>query len=214
AIDFHMPCICSPLVRPGREAEAAPVISKQLSDTILRQGIIFFIIETSMINMEDLCLVSGKAAWMAYLDVYCLDADGALFDAALFSAVAAFSSLEIPTVSLNDEGRVVIVVPGEGEPINGENKKLNLKTLPFSLTCLLHKNYIVADPTAEEESVMETYLTVVLDSSTSRLLSLSKPGGSGLAQKAEIQECVEFAGKRVKELKKILNEAISDMDVD
>lgn len=31
-----MPPICSPLVRPGRPAEAAPVVSKQLSDTILR----------------------------------------------------------------------------------------------------------------------------------------------------------------------------------
>ena len=37
-IDFHMPPICSPLVRPGRPAEAAPVISKQLSDTILRHA--------------------------------------------------------------------------------------------------------------------------------------------------------------------------------
>lgn len=36
AIDFHMPPICSPLVRPGRPAEAEPVVSKQLSDTILR----------------------------------------------------------------------------------------------------------------------------------------------------------------------------------
>ncbi|KAK6127381.1 hypothetical protein DH2020_038863 [Rehmannia glutinosa] len=40
AIDFHMPPICSPLVRPGRPAEIAPVLSKQLSDTILRQGLI------------------------------------------------------------------------------------------------------------------------------------------------------------------------------
>ncbi|KAK1548796.1 hypothetical protein Q3G72_014173 [Acer saccharum] len=31
AIDFHMPPICSPIVRPGRPAEAAPVLSKQLS---------------------------------------------------------------------------------------------------------------------------------------------------------------------------------------
>lgn len=36
AIDFHMPPICSPLVRPGRPAEAEPVVSKQLADTILR----------------------------------------------------------------------------------------------------------------------------------------------------------------------------------
>lgn len=38
AIEFYMPPICSPLVRPGRPAEEAPVISKQLSDTILRHA--------------------------------------------------------------------------------------------------------------------------------------------------------------------------------
>jgi exosome complex component RRP43 len=58
AIEFHMPPICSPTVRPGRPAEAAPVISKRLSDTILSSG---------MIDLKELCLVSGKAAWMGYL---------------------------------------------------------------------------------------------------------------------------------------------------
>lgn len=58
AIDFHMPPICSPIVRPGRPAEAAPVVSKQLSDTIL---------SSRMIDLKELSLVSGKAAWMAYL---------------------------------------------------------------------------------------------------------------------------------------------------
>jgi len=43
AIDFHMPPICSPIVRPGRPAEAEPVVSKQLSDTIIRQVLIFHV---------------------------------------------------------------------------------------------------------------------------------------------------------------------------
>lgn len=209
AIDFHMPPICSPLVRPGRPAEAAPVISKQLSDTILSSG---------MINLKELSLVSGKAAWMAYLDIYCLDADGALFDAALLSAVAAFSHLQIPVVSLNDDGRVVVVSDEDGgklekEPVNKEKRKLKLSSIPFSLTCVLHKNYILADPTAEEESVMETILTVVLDSSF-QLVALYKPGGPVLAQTSVIQDCVALTRQRLKELQKILNEAVSDMEVD
>lgn len=210
AIDFHMPPICSPLVRPGRPAEAAPVITKQLTDIILSSG---------MIDLKELSLVGGKAAWMAYLDIYCLDADGALFDAALLSAVAAFSHLQIPVVSLNDNGRIVLLseensgAMWEKEPVNKEKRKLKLDTLPFSLTCVLHKNYILADPSAEEESIMETYLTVVLDSSM-QLVSLNKPGGPGLAQTSAIQDCVAFTIQRVKELQKILNEAISDMEVD
>ncbi|KAI4346934.1 hypothetical protein L6164_007797 [Bauhinia variegata] len=88
-----------------------------------------------MIDLKELSFVSGKAAWMAYLDVYCLNADGALFDSALLSAVAALSHY----------------------------------------------------PTAEEESVMETLVTIVLDSS-SQLISLYKPGGSVLAFTSSIQD--------------------------
>ncbi|XP_074320486.1 uncharacterized protein LOC141657229 [Silene latifolia] len=209
AIEFHMPPICSPIVRPGRPAEAAPVISKQLADTILSAG---------MIDLKELCLVSGKAAWMAYLDICCLDADGGLFDAALLSAAAAFSHLQIPVVSLNEEGRVFIVSEEEAgkskkEVVNKEKRKLNLKSIPLSLTCILHKNYIIPDPTAEEESIIETSVTVVMDSSD-QLVSLYKPGGQILGFSKAIQECVELTRQRVKELLRILEEAVSDMEVD
>ncbi|KAI3987516.1 hypothetical protein MKX01_003202 [Papaver californicum] len=210
AIEFHMPPICSPLVRPGRPAEPAPVISKQLSDVILSSG---------MINLKELSLISGKAAWMAYLELYCLDADGSLFDAALLSAVAALSSLCIPVVSVNDEGRVIALSAGNkdkktmNEPLNKEKRKLTLSCIPFSLTCILHKKYILADPNSEEESIMETLVTVVLDSSN-RLISLFKPGGPFLASTLVVQGCIALTKDRVKELHKILNEAISDMEVD
>ncbi|KAK6151303.1 hypothetical protein DH2020_013938 [Rehmannia glutinosa] len=192
---------------------------------------------SGMIDLKELCLVGGKAAWMVYLDIYCLDADGALFDAALLSAVAAFShckfaTVQIPVVSLNDDGRIVLVSEDNGgakkekEPVNKDKRKLKLNSVPFSLTCILHKDYILADPTSEEESIMETYLTVVLDSSF-QLVSFNKPGGPGLANTSAIQkptdlvtaeldsgDCVTLTRQRVKELQKILNETISDMEVD
>ncbi|XP_047333226.1 exosome complex component RRP43 [Impatiens glandulifera] len=209
AVDFFMPPICSPLVRPGRPAKEAPVIAKQLSDTILSSG---------LINLTELSLVSGKAAWMVYLDIYCLDADGALFDAALLSAVAAFSHLQIPVVSLNDDGRIVVVSEENGgkieqEAVNKDKRKLKLNNIAFSLTCILHKNYILADPTAEEESIMETLVTVVLNSS-GQLVSLYKPGGSVLAFTSAVQGCIKLATERVKELRQVLDDAISDMDVE
>jgi exosome complex component RRP43 len=37
-VDFQMPPICSPLVRPGRPVEAASVISEQLSNVLTRVG--------------------------------------------------------------------------------------------------------------------------------------------------------------------------------
>ncbi|MCD7454185.1 hypothetical protein HAX54_023899 [Datura stramonium] len=47
AIEFYMPPICSPLVRPGGG------LRKQH--------------HSGMIDLKELCLVGGKAAWMAYL---------------------------------------------------------------------------------------------------------------------------------------------------
>ena len=74
----------------------------------------------------------------------------------------------------------------EEDSVNKERRKLTLRSIPFSLTCILHKNYILADPTAEEESIMETLVTVVLDSA-SQLVSLYKPGGPVLAYTSAVQ---------------------------
>ncbi|KAL3534340.1 hypothetical protein ACH5RR_002801 [Cinchona calisaya] len=152
-------------------------------------------------------------------DIYYLDADGSLFDAALLSAVAAFSHLRILVVSLNDEGRIVLVSEDseteklEKEPVNKEKRNLKLDTAPFSITCILHNNYILADPTAQEESTMETLVTVVLDS-FGQLVSLCKLGGLLLAHTSAVQDCVALMRRRLEELQMNLNEATSDMEVD
>lgn len=110
----------------------------------------------------------------------------------LINCVVLDLVVRIPVVSLNDEGRVVVVskeLEGEKlvkEPVNEERRKLSLNSIPFSLTCILHKNYILADPTFEEESIMETFITVVLNSS-GQLVSLYKPGGPVLAHTSAIK---------------------------
>lgn len=155
--------------------------------------------------------------------------------------------MEIPVVALNDNGRIVAITGEEEkqendasitkkEAVNQEKRKLKLKNIPFSLTCILHKKYILADPTAEEESIMETLVTVVLDS-LDQMVSFYKSGGNALAYSSAIkvrvssifsyinlrfdytgflidlpcgfrfsQSCVELARKRANELKQILGE--------
>ncbi|PUZ44363.1 hypothetical protein GQ55_8G083700 [Panicum hallii var. hallii] len=207
AVEFHMPPICSPLVRPGRPADVAPVISKALEDVLMSSG---------MLNLKELCLISGKASWLAYLDIYCLNADGSLFDAALISAVAAFTHLEIPLVSVGDDGRVFTVGGNEGktkfELVNREKRKLTLGDIPFSLTCALHKDSILADPTSEEESIIETYVTVVVDSSD-RIVSIQKLGGTVTSMTA-VKECISLAKERRRKLREILIDSVEVMEVD
>ena len=109
AIEFYMPPIFSALVWPGRPAREAPVVSKQLSDTSLSSG---------MINLKELSLVSGKTAWMAYLDIYCWDADGSLFDAAY-------------RLMMNEKISQSILVSGESGASKTESTKLLMCYLAY-----------------------------------------------------------------------------------
>ena len=92
-----------------------------------------------------------------------------------------FFAVEIPLVSVGDDGRVFTVGGNEGktkfELVNREKRKLTLGDIPFSLTCALHKDSILVDPTSEEESIIETFVTVVIDSSD-RIVSIQKLGGA------------------------------------
>ncbi|KAL3534332.1 hypothetical protein ACH5RR_002793 [Cinchona calisaya] len=133
-----------------------------------------------MIDLKQLLLFSGKASWMGYVVLYHVQTQSPSL------------AVRILVVSLNDEGRIVLVSEGsereklEKETDNEEKRKLKLDTAPFSLTCILHNNYILADPTAQEESTMETLVTVVLDS-FGQLVPLCKLGGLLLAHTSAVQ---------------------------
>jgi exosome complex RNA-binding protein Rrp42 (RNase PH superfamily) len=91
--------------------------------------------------------------------------------------------VEIPLVSVGDDGRVFTVGGNEGktkfELVNTEKRKLTLGDIPFSLTCALHQDCVLVDPTSKEESIIESSVTVVVDSSD-RLVSVQKLGGAGI----------------------------------
>ena len=59
-----------------------------------------------VVDLGSLAIARGRAAWVAYLDLYVLDADGALYDAALLAALAALSALRLPHVDVDEDGKV------------------------------------------------------------------------------------------------------------
>ncbi|CAM6087804.1 unnamed protein product [Calypogeia fissa] len=220
AVDFQMPPICSPHIRPGRPVEAVSVINEQLSNALA---------SSEFVNLRELSITNGKAAWLACLDIYCLDSDGSLVDAALLACVAAFADLQIPAVSINDDGKVQRVSGNTDQAIDVDEsgldkvgmekgssqdqmtlkakRRLKLGAVPVALTCLLHTKYLLADPTAEEEAVLHTIFTVVVEA-TGKLVSMYKPGGSTLATTSTVQDCIALAHLRVKEVQQLLKEAV------
>jgi exosome complex component RRP43 len=121
----------------------------------------------------------------------------------LCDTCASCDIVQVPAVSVNDDGKVERISEridversrdDEAMDNNGRKNQTTLKAkrslklgaVPVSLTCMLHKKYLLADPTAEEEAVLRTTFTVVL-SATGRLISMYKPGGSILATTSTVQ---------------------------
>lgn len=66
-----------------------------------------------VVEMESLSIVKGQSAWKLMVDVYCVDHDGNVLDAALTSIMAALKTLKLPATSVNEADNVVSIVPGE-----------------------------------------------------------------------------------------------------
>lgn len=52
--------------------------------------------ESGMIDVEKLCITPGEEVWMCFVDIYALDYDGNLFDAANIATVCALKTAIVP----------------------------------------------------------------------------------------------------------------------
>jgi exosome complex component RRP43 len=182
-------------------------LTQRLSEALASSG---------LLDAAQLCVSEGRHAWALFVDVYCLDADGALFDAALLAAVAALADTRLPALTLRPEdGRVVALAPGAGVEAaaaeaaaavalpGGAARRLALGPLPGALTCGLYKGHLLVDPCAEEEALMQSMVSVTLDAHGT-LFGVHKPGGVACASERTLMRCVAAARLRHAELTRAL----------
>ncbi|KAG2432872.1 hypothetical protein HXX76_008604 [Chlamydomonas incerta] len=183
------------------------------------------------VQLGSLCIAEGKAAWRALLDVYVLDADGCVLDAALLAAVATLRDTRIPAVRNTREGQYYAArgasapaaeegkeagggggrkggKAGEAGLVEGAPTAVGLGRLPLALTCCLYGKHVLVDPTADEERLAECGVTVVVDSA-GQLQGLYKAGGRVLADTATLVRCTEAARLRHRELSAMLEASLA-----
>lgn len=108
--------------------------------------------ESKFIELEKLCIKKGEKVWTIYIDIYSVNDDGNLLDAAGIAAIAALKNSRIPKYD-EESGKVLF---GEWT-----DKKIPVgKFLPISIT--IHKvgENLIVDPTLEEEDISETRVTI------------------------------------------------------
>ena len=175
-----------PLSNPEFESGPPRIESIELSrvvDRAIREG--------EALNFEKLCVKEGELMWTVLIDIYPINDDGNLFDAAALVALAALKDAKFPKLE-NDKV----------DYKETTNKKLPLEKLPVSCTVVKIGDHFIVDPIIEEEKLIDARLTVgVLEDST--VCSLQKGGDVGLSID-EIDRIVEIALKKTKELRKVL----------
>lgn len=137
--------VASPYAEPGPPDENTIELAR-VSDRGVR--------ESGMIDVAKLVLVPGKHVYAVFVDVSILNVDGNLFDATSYAVVSALLSAKIPKYTVNEQGpptKTEDVIP------------LPIQTVPVSVTMARIGDRLVVDPTAEEEAVMESRITLVSD---------------------------------------------------
>jgi len=194
-INVELSSLCHSRFKPGKPSEEAQVLTEHLQK-IMR--------ETSLVDLQSLVIQPGKAMWFLYIDIYCLNHDGNVFDACVMALMSALLNVRLPVAKVSESGENVVVEDPMERPI-----QLKLNSFPVSLSfAWMNEDFMIVDPTMEEEDLSTARMTIVLDASdeknSNRICSVWKLGGNPIPPE-KFKECMQIALVRAKEVKGIVN---------
>ncbi|KAJ7170658.1 ribosomal protein S5 domain 2-type protein [Mycena crocata] len=177
--NIDLPALCSPKFKPGPPSEEAQVLSDRLNEVL-----------ASIISLRSLVIHPSKAVWVLYVDATCINYDGNVFDAALIAMVAALRNTVLSKATYNEETGLTACSRATTVPLQV------LKT-PISMSFGVFDATLLADPTAFEEPLLDTTISVVVDESGD-LVSVVQlgPGTSASGAEDTLPICISAAQSR------------------
>ena len=167
--------LASPIFEPGPPNENAIELAR-----VVDRGVR----ESNAIDLDKLGIKPGEDVWCVYVDVYVLDHDGNLIDAAVIATIAALLKVKLP----KDPAWTLPEFPMRKKPIAVTMAKVNGK--------------LMVDPSLEEENAMDARITIYTLEDDS-ICAIQK-GGDGCFELGEVEAAYELARKCGTELRKIL----------
>ncbi len=174
----------SPLASPQFELGPPGEKAIELSRVIDRG-----IRESKAINVDKLCITEGEQVWMVFIDIYPLNHQGNLIDAAGLAAASALMNTKMPKF---EDGKVIYTEKKTALPIN---------EVPIPVTLAQIKDQLIVDPNLEEESAMNGRITIATKEN-GNVCAMQK-GGDAMTT-ANIEKALELSVKKGKELRKLI----------
>lgn len=137
--------------------------------------------ESKFIDFEKLCITKGEKVWTVMVDIYSINDDGNLLDAAGLGAIAALKNAKIPKYDKKEEKVLYGELTKDSIPL--------AKEIPIAIT--IHKigeNFIV-DPTREEEDISGVRVTI---GSSNGIISSIQKGNENSLKKEELDKVLDI----------------------
>ncbi len=152
--------------------------------------------ESKVIDLKGLCIEEGKKVWTVFIDIYSINDDGNLLDAAGIGALAALKIAKIPKYDA-ENNKILYGEDDRDIPLNNVN--------PIAITVHKIGEHLIVDPTREEEDVSETRLTIGISEGT---ISSMQKGNSTPMKSEEIIKAIDLAHNAWGEIFKSLEKQV------
>jgi exosome complex component RRP43 len=92
--NIDLPALCSGQFKPGPPGETTQAISEFINQVTHNSAII---------DLNELCIKKGKAVWVLYCDMICINYDGSIIDCCIESMMSALACLRLPRISMDED---------------------------------------------------------------------------------------------------------------
>ena len=191
-VTAEMAPIASPMFELGPPKENAIELAR-----VVDRGVR----ESETVEVSKLCIEEGKKVYMVFCDIYPLEYDGNLLDAASMAANAALNATRFEEHKWENE---------EAVPTG---KKIALPLQNMAVECTVSKigENLVIDPHIREEFVQDCRLTMAIDEKN-MLTAMQKGGGAGPITLDQIDSAISMALDRAKDILALIKDSTKQLD--
>ena len=153
--------------------------------------------ESHAIDTAKLCIKPGELVRIVFVDIQILDQDGNLIDACGIAAITALLTAKMR------------VYDSEGNPTDTV-EQLPVRKIPVPCTFAKIAGSLMTDPHVDEESVLDSRLTVTTDDE-GYIVAMQK-GEYGSFKLEEIMEAVKISKSEGARIREIIKAAVNESD--
>lgn len=150
-LNIELNPIAAPHFEAGRQSDLSVQLNRLLEKCLK---------DSKALDLESLCIKMNEKVWAIRIDINVLNYEGNILDCASIAALAALAHFRRPDVTCDGEEFIIHSVK-QRDPI-----PLVIHHYPVCITYSIFNGgeFIIADPTIEEEGVADAFMSIGLNS--------------------------------------------------